>query len=110
MALRRVLALWLAIALLAAQSLAFVHGVVHAGKSQAQASAVSASWATALFAGHDDDSTCRLFDAVGHDAAPVHVALVLPLAIPAFLFAQLQGGCVHRFSALFEARGPPSVR
>ena len=65
---------------------------------------------SALFAAHDDDSSCRLYDAVGHDAAPVHTAQVLPLAVPAFLLAQLQGDCLLRFAALFDARGPPPLR
>ena len=110
MALRRAFVAWLAFALLAAQAIAFVHGVVHAGKGQAQAGAASASWTTALFAAHDDDTTCRLFDAVGHDAAPAHAPIVLPPAVPGFLLAQLQGDCLLRFAALFDARGPPSFR
>lgn len=108
MGLRRALVGWLAFALLAAQVLAFVHGIVHAPKVQASASA--ASWAAALFTGHDDDSGCRLYDAVGHDAAPAAPRVVLPLAIPAFLLAQRQGQCLLRFAALFDARGPPPLR
>jgi hypothetical protein len=108
MALRRALFAWLALALLAAQSLAFMHRVVHG--PQAQATAPSVSWTASLFAGHDDDSSCRLLDAVGHDAAPAHAPVVLPLAMASFVLAQRQGECLLRFTALFDARGPPAIR
>lgn len=108
MALRRASIAWLAFALLAAQSLAFMHRVVHG--PQAHLSAPSVSWSASLFANHDDDSTCRLFDAVGHEAAPALALVVLPLAIPSFVLALRQGECLLRFSAFFAARGPPPIR
>jgi hypothetical protein len=51
-----------------------------------------------------------LLDAVGHDAAPAHAPVVLPLAMAYFVLAQRQGECLLRFTALFDARGPPAIR
>src|SRR4051812_21869256 len=111
MALRRFLLAWLAFALVAAQGLAFMHRVVHVPHAQAsQASQAKASPIAALFAHHEDDSTCRLFDAVGHDAVASHPAILLTLALPAFILDTLQGECLARFSAQFEARAPPAIR
>lgn len=114
MTLRRALLAWLAFALVAAQSLAFMHRVVHGPQAQlssvSQVSQTHASWTAALFANHDDDSSCRLFDALGHDAAPSAPVVVLPLALPAFTLLLQQHECIFRFSALFDARGPPPIR
>lgn len=108
MDLRRALVAWLAFALVAAQALAFMHRVVHV--PGVQAAKPSVSWTATLFSHHQDDSSCRLYDAVGHDMAPAATLAVLPLAVPAFVLAVQQGECLARFSALFDARGPPAIR
>ena len=113
-ALRRALLAGLAFALVMAQALGFMHRVVHGPQAHLSASAsVSAAahgWVADLFASHDDDSSCRLLDALGHDAAPVAQVVVLPLALPSFVVATLQGECLARWRALFDARGPPAIR
>ena len=125
MAGRRAL-LWLvACALVFAQAIGLMHSVMHAPGTMPSAAAramyVDASnasvdrtgqgWLKALFSGHDDDSTCRLFDQLGHgDAAPSVAAVQLPLTVPTFLLLAFQGDFVARWAALFDARGPPSVR
>ena len=120
----------LALALVAAQAFALVHGVVHGGHAgpaphaHAQAHAPAHEQAHAheghddahglierLFGAHHDDLDCRLYDQLGHaDAAPLLLTGALPLALPAAVFDFLSGAFIARRAALFEARGPPSVR
>ena len=123
MALRRVLLAWLAFALVMAQALGLVHNVVHGPHAEILAAAAHdheeeheahrhghAHGALALlFAGHDEGA-CLLLDGLVNDAAPLAGAVVLPLAAPAALLAVLQGGFLARWSALFDARGPPAIR
>ena len=114
LALRRALIAGLALALVLAQALGFMHRVVHGPQahlsSSASVSATPHGWVADLFASHEDDSSCRLLDALGHDAAPVAQLVVLPLALPSFVVATLQGECLARWRALFDARGPPAIR
>jgi hypothetical protein len=64
-----------------------------------------------LFGSHDSAGDCRLYDQLGHaDGAACVPALALPVVLPAFFFTTLQGDFVARFAALFDARGPPSLR
>ena len=124
----------LALALVAAQAFALVHGVVHGGhagpaphahaQAHVQAHAPAHEQAHAheghddahglierLFGAHHDDLDCRLYDQLGHaDAAPLLLTGALPLALPAAVFDFLSGAFIARRAALFEARGPPSVR
>lgn len=126
MGLRRAV-LWLTVfALIAAQVLGLMHGVIHSPHGvihgphsvihgpqgvQADAGERGQGWVAQLFAGHDEDSTCRLFDQLGHgDAAPAVPAIELPLVPAAFLLLFFQGEVLARWVALFDARGPPSVR
>lgn len=120
----------LALVLLLNQALGLLHGVVHApssstgvGTHQAHARAGAAAAAAPeriagslvyrLFEGHSRDSSadCRLFDQSGHcDVMPGVLALALPLVLQAFVYSVLPGLAVARWHALFQARGPPSVR
>jgi hypothetical protein len=60
---------------------------------------------------HPDRADCRAYDQLSHfDAAPGCVALALPLVLTPFLLATLAGLAVARWHALFQARGPPSLR
>jgi hypothetical protein len=112
LALRRALWAWLAFALVTAQGLGFMHRIVHGPQAHlaASASAASPHGVAALFASHDDDATCRLLDAMGHDAAPTAAVVILPFALPSFVVATLRGECLARWRALFDARGPPAIR
>lgn len=121
----------LAFVLLLNQTLGPLHGVVHAPSSmsavgthqphaRAGAYAVAApdrsadSLFSRLFEGHSRDSgsaDCRLFDQSSHcDAMPGVPVLALPLVLQPFDFSVLPGLAVARWHALFQARGPPSVR
>ena len=118
---RRAFAWLLLSALLLSQSLGLLHRTVHGaglrsiGVASLQAvlpgdSGVRASL-DALFGGHDGASDCRLFDQLAQGdvlsclpVVPMHAA---PMAL---LIVQLQGLAVARWAALFEARGPPSLR
>jgi hypothetical protein len=122
----------LALALVAAQAFALLHGVVHGGHAGPAPHAHGLAHAQAhqpghaheghgdahahglierLFGAHHDDLDCRLYDQLGHaDAAPALLKVVLPLALPASAFGFLSGAFIARRAALFEARGPPSVR
>ena len=113
--------LWLVLlALVAAQTLGLMHRVVHAGDGanvaslstqlqQDQGTGAGESWTDRLFSSHDDPG-CRLFDQLGQGAVPEMPALQLPVCAPAALILWYQGEYLARWAALFDARGPPSVR
>ena len=121
----------LALVLLLNQTLGLLHGIVHAPSittavgmhhphARAGVDAVAApdrsagSWFSWLFEGHSRDSgsaDCRLFGQSSHcDAMPGVPVLALPLVLQPFVFSVLPGLAVARWHALFQARGPPSVR
>jgi hypothetical protein len=112
----------LAWVLVVAQVSGLMHRIVHgpqavAGPDRAHAHSHTdasdhhgAGWVAELFSGHDDDSSCRLFDPLNHDALPAVPVLVLPLALTPALVLQQQREFVARWTALFDARGPPSLR
>lgn len=112
----------LAMVLVAAQAAGLMHRIVHGPQGVAghdgaaehshlhAAGHHGAGWVAELFSGHADDSSCRLFDPLNHDALPALPALVLPLVLTPFLALQQQGGFVARWAALFDARGPPTLR
>lgn len=110
---RRVTVWFLLCALVLAQALGLMHRAVHLphGQAQAQEHSLHAhGWVADLFAGHDDDSTCRLFDPLNLEGAAC-VPVVVPPAVAAFFFLDtLQGEFLVRWAALFDARGPPSLR
>ena len=115
----------LALVLLLSQSFGLLHGIVHgpSGATGHAAQVVHAvgeaeygagSFPDRLFSGHsteDGDSGCRLYDQSSHcDAMPGVRLLALPLVLTPFVFSVLPGLAVARWHALFQARGPPSVR
>lgn len=135
MLLRRWFLWWMAAALVAGPALGHMHRIVHgphahahehgpqAGAGHATHEAKPAHDAheargghdlhgvAALFGVHDDDSTCRLFDQLGHaDALPGVPLLALPLLLVPFLFRRFQRDAVARRAAPFDARGPPALR
>ena len=107
---------WLALALLVAPALGHMHRIVHGPQThtpqaQVHAQQPHALGVTHLFAVHDDDSSCRLFDQLTHsDALPAMALPALPLLLVAFLFRRLERDVVAREAALFDARGPPALR
>ena len=111
-------------ALLLAQALGLMHGVVHApqvgGNGKASVtlrSAVTAAtqtdrnrahWVVDLFSLHHGDNDCRLYDQASHDGAvPQLAALALPVVLPPSAVAIYEGEALARWAALFDARGPP---
>ncbi|MFM9926651.1 hypothetical protein VLK31_26950 [Variovorax sp. H27-G14] len=79
-------------------------------EAQVRAFAPRHLWVPALF-GDKTDAECRLYDQLAHGASAPGVPLVvLPMLLPAATFAFLEGEAVARWVALFEARGPPSIR
>ena len=65
-----------------------------------------------LFSSHEGDSDeCRALDQLSHfDAMPGVALLALPLVIQPFVLSVLPGLAAARWHALFQARGPPSLR
>jgi hypothetical protein len=113
---RRVTVWFLLSALVLAQALGLMHRAVHLPHGQAHAQEHTLhehtphehGWVAELFAGHDDDSTCRLFDPLNLEGAACVPAVVLPALAALFFLETLQGDFVARWAALFDARGPPS--
>jgi hypothetical protein len=122
---------WLvAAALLFAQLLGLMHGVVHGPQAHvhshshahhdghqpespalAHAEEEGDGWLASLFSSHDGDSDCRLFDQASHgQAAPTLPMLSLPLVLSSVAFDISRGEALARWAALFDARGPPSTR
>lgn len=111
-------------ALLLAQALGLMHGVVHAPQAGANGKAALASqsafvattqadrsgghWVDDIFSSHHGDNDCRLFDQASHgSAAPQLAALALPVVLPPLDVTIFQGEALARWVALFDARGPP---
>ena len=132
-------AVYFSLALLAAQSLGLLHGILHSPAAAAEAAVAaqavaacelsakaqkaaaddgvtpsrrsSATFLTQLFSGHLGDADCRAYDQLSHfDAAPGCAASALPLVLTPFLLSTLSGLATARWHALFQARGPPSLR
>lgn len=114
---RRVLLVGLVVALLAMQTLGFMHRVAHgpqAGLSSHQQAVPQddghGHGVARLFAGHDDDSSCRVYDQLSHsDLIGGACAVALPAVPPSFLILLSLGEAAARWAALFDARGPPPV-
>ena len=120
----------LAFCLVFAQTLGMLHGTVHnanfnnshelqaapSSPSHRQVATLSdgtrrTTLAQLLFADHQTESDCLVYDQLNHcDAAPTLAALALPLVVQAFLLSLLSGLAVARWHALFQARGPPLPR
>lgn len=103
------------------QSLGFMHGIVHTGPPHVERELgalraepherVVTAWLTQLFAAHDDESDCRLYDQFSHgDCVPALPLVCLPSqAVPDFLQI-FEASQPSMPAALVQARGPPSVR
>ena len=66
-------------------------------------------WVEAIFASHEADSDCRLFDQASHgSAAPALAAVTLPVMLPSVVVGIPQGEALARWAALFDARAPPA--
>jgi hypothetical protein len=116
--------LLLACALLWAQALGLAHRIVHGpqlgGLHALAQPAVAAPDATAvvadgflaqLFAGHQADSDCRVFEQLSHaDTLPVLPLLALPALAPLPPLAVVAASLLIRLVLPFQARGPPTVR
>lgn len=64
-----------------------------------------------LFAAHDDDADCLVYDQMSHADGLCDFATVTPvLALPSAVLALLAGLAVARWHAQFQARGPPALR
>lgn len=124
----------LVLALLLAQSLGVLHGVVHApgvpGQGAQDHFAVQARHGTdghhghpahsgadapnlfeRLFANHGEEADCRNYDQLSHgDVLTGFAPVVLPLALSPFVLSILPGLATARWHALFDARGPPALR
>lgn len=118
---RQALACVLVLALVWAQSLGLWHSVVHgdvfhggrAGVAQlaAQDPGQPASLMQRLFAGHQYDADCQFFDQHSHgDVLAGASAATAVLALPTAVLMASHALAVARWHALFQARGPPSVR
>ena len=122
-------AVYFSLALLTAQTLGLLHGILHRPAAAAYELSVqtqkaaddgftagrrgnsSASFLAQLFSGHLGDADCRAYDQLSHfDAAPGVAALALPMVLTPFLLSTLTGLATARWHALFQARGPPSLR
>ena len=134
-------AICFSIALLTAQTLGLLHGILHnAGTTMAVAASGAdvplshsnsvepdgrrapggdgmrghsgaAGFLAHLFSDHLVSADCRAYDQLSHlDAAPGVAAVVLPLVLTPFLLSTLTGLATARWHALFQARGPPSLR
>lgn len=117
----------LMLALVGAQALGFMHAVLHtqhgsgdahaavhaahAPAAGAEAAHHHAGWLQDLFALHDDQTDCRIYDGMGAQPFACTAAVALPQVAPSQAFLQLLlGDFVARWAALFDARGPPSPR
>lgn len=118
---RHAMACLLVLALMWAQSLGLWHGVVHGDASHSpriglaqlagQEPAQAHNALQRLFAGHLLDSDCQFFDQHSHgDILSGLAPTTAVLALPAAVLVARHALAVSRWHALFQARGPPSVR
>ena len=107
---------WVLSALLLAQTLGLVHRIAHGSQlvvlpGTQVAAQDDGNWANGLASGHADDASCLVFDQVSQGGAVFALpAIALPAAAPLFFLRWFQGEALARWAALFEARGPPTLR
>jgi hypothetical protein len=113
----RALVIALMVAVWFAGTLGLMHRSLHvpglpaAAEHSLQAPHKHAGHQLASLFGEHSDAECRLYDQLAHGASAPGVPLVvLPMLLPAATFAFLEGEAVARWVALFDARGPPSIR
>ncbi len=118
---RLVLAGLLVLALLWAQSLGLWHRLVHfdightvkLGQVQATAGDTARTSAPSgkLFSNHHTDTDCQLFDQLSHaDGVTAKSVVGLAMVVLPQVLRASHGLAVARWHALFQARGPPSLR
>lgn len=113
---RRALITSVLLAFVLAQALGLMHRVVHAplighGVAQASAEAPQAgvAWVKALFAGHDSERGCHLYDQAGHADLACGDAPRLALPGPSAAVDVIHPGWqLAAQAAGFLARGPPA--
>jgi hypothetical protein len=114
MALRRRVLWVLLFALVAAQTLGLLHRAAHSPLSFASAHAETprlVGWVQDLFSAHDGDTSCPLFDQLSASGmVPSLAAACLPAVLPNYLLLGYLAQALARWAALFDARGPPSLR
>jgi hypothetical protein len=120
--LARALWAWLLVAMVAVQILGFMHHIMHAapplGEGQVyqlrvnvHEPAIAKSWVAQLFAEHDDESGCRLYDQCSHGAfIPAVPAVCLPSQALLEFLQVFAASILLMNLALVQARGPPSIR
>lgn len=92
--------------LVLAQTLGALHRVAHPGDDGA--TAASADWVLDLFADHDHDGACELFDQLTHgDALCAASAAPLPSPPPPAPVMRHAAWQIAAQAAGFLARGPP---
>ncbi len=101
-------------ALLAVQSMGQWHRLVHVDRDHTVNTGLTQSapaTVAKLFSNHHSDTDCQLFDQLSHaDSVTAIFAIAVAVAVlPRYLRAS-HGLAVARWHALFQARGPPSVR
>lgn len=114
----------LVLSLLLAQALGFMHGIEHAPRTHLQTvqlvpfqSTVSdvsagarAAWLADLFAGHNEESTCQVFDQLSHGSALLgDTPAIGPLTLASFFLDTYRGATPPHQRSLIQARGPPAV-
>jgi hypothetical protein len=91
--------------LVLAQTLGALHRVAHAGGDGA---AASGNWVLDLFAGHDHDGSCELFDQLTHgDALCSASPPAMPSQSPGEPATRHAAWQIAAQAAGFLARGPP---
>lgn len=119
--LQRAATLALAIVLVLAQTLGWLHRSAHGTPPAAQAVALQVHSAAAQpqagkaeagkAFGHEAGATeCRLYDVLAQPGCASTPLLALPVAPPATWIVATLGDFVARWAALFDARGPPASR
>ncbi len=117
MTLRRRVLWVLLFALIAAQTLGLVHRaahspqLLHATSSAHTNNTLATGWVKSLFSAHEGEAGCRLFDQLNASGMlPSLPALSLPAVLPHYFLRWYQSQALARWVALFDARGPPSLR
>lgn len=114
---RRALITSVLLAFVLAQALGLMHRVVHAPlsgqglvhASSSEAAQIEVSWVKALFAGHDHEHGCKLYDQSSHADLACGDAPSLALQGPAAVAGLIHPGWqLAAQAAGFLARGPPS--
>ena len=112
----RALALAMILALLLSVFLGQVHAVKHGGLAGGHTTEADHHHAHAhdhgffeqLFSDHTTDNDCRLYDQLGDGhAMPLLAVAQLPVVLPSHRVVIFAGEAPARWTALFDARGPP---